>query len=157
MRARQRRSWSFAACFLDSLASMYYPAYGYGIRYEFGIFAQRIKDGYQVETPDNWLRYGNRWSFCVRKCCIGSFLWSGQSDRCGSGRLRMVWSDTEEVMAMAYDYPVPGYLNGIVNTLRLWSAKATRDFNLSISTAGDYMKAMEDKNRPKISRGPLSG
>jgi len=137
-----------AACFLDSLASMYYPAYGYGIRYEFGIFAQRIKDGYQVETPDNWLRYGNRWEF-LRPEVLYPVRFYGRVNpiACGSGRLRMVWSDTEEVMAMAYDYPVPGYLNGIVNTLRLWSAKATRDFNLSYFNSGDYMKAMEDKNQ----------
>jgi len=137
-----------AACFLDSLASMYYPAYGYGIRYEFGIFAQKIKDGYQVETPDNWLRYGNRWEF-QRPEVLYPVRFYGRVNpiACGSGRLRMVWADTEEVMAMAYDYPVPGYLNGVVNTLRLWSAKATRDFNLSYFNSGDYMKAMEDKNQ----------
>jgi len=137
-----------AACFLDSLASMYYPAYGYGIRYEFGIFAQKIKDGYQVETPDNWLRYGNRWEF-QRPEVLYPVRFYGRVNpiACGSGRLRMVWAETEEVMAMAYDYPVPGYLNGVVNTLRLWSAKATRDFNLSYFNSGDYMKAMEDKNQ----------
>lgn len=137
-----------AACFLDSLASLHYPAYGYGIRYEFGIFAQRIKDGYQVETPDNWLRYGNRWEF-LRSEVLYPVKFYGRVNpiACGSGRLRMVWADTEEVMAIAYDYPVPGYLNGVVNTLRLWSAKATRDFNLSYFNSGDYMKAMEDKNQ----------
>lgn len=137
-----------AACFLDSLASLHYPAYGYGIRYEFGIFAQKIKDGYQIETPDNWLRYGNRWEF-LRPEVLYPVKFYGRVNpiACGSGRLRMVWADTEEVMAMAYDYPVPGYLNGVVNTLRLWSAKATRDFNLSYFNSGDYMKAMEDKNQ----------
>lgn len=137
-----------AACYLDSLATLEYPAYGYGIRYEFGIFAQKIKDGYQVEIPDNWLRYTNRWEFPHAEILYPvRFYGKVDAINCGSGRHRMLWTDTEEVMAMAYDYPVPGYRNGIVNTLRLWSAKATREFNLSYFNSGDYMKAMEDKNQ----------
>ncbi|HMK44550.1 MAG TPA: glycogen/starch/alpha-glucan phosphorylase [Dissulfurispiraceae bacterium] len=137
-----------AACFLDSLASLQYPAYGYGIRYEYGIFAQKIRDGYQVETPDNWLRYGNRWEFQRPEILYPvRFYGHVSSIMYGGGRMRMVWQDTEEVMAMAFDYPVPGYRNGTVNTLRLWSAKSSRDFNLEYFNSGDYMKAMEDKNQ----------
>ncbi len=136
-----------AACFLDSMATLQYPGYGYGIRYEYGIFSQRIKDGYQVETPDNWLRYGNPWEF-QRPELLYPVRFYGKVNPIvyGSGRLRMVWTDTEEVMAMAYDYPIPGFHNNTVNTLRLWSAKSTRDFDLEYFNSGDYIKAVENKN-----------
>lgn len=136
-----------AACFLDSLATLQYPAYGYGIRYEYGIFAQKIKNGFQVETPDNWLRYGNPWEF-PRPEVLYPVHFRGWVETviCSSNRMRMVWKDTEEVMAMAYDYPVPGYRNKTVNTLRLWSAKSSRDFDLEYFNNGDYIKAMENKN-----------
>jgi len=136
-----------AACFLDSMATLELPAYGYGLRYEYGIFYQRIYDGFQVETPDNWLRYGNPWE-------IGrpEFLYPVQfygrihqhtDDR---GRLCHDWVDTTDVMAMAYDTPIPGYRNNTVNTLRLWGAKATREFDLEPFNYGDYEKAVEDKS-----------
>lgn len=136
-----------AACFLDSLASLEYPAYGYGIRYEYGIFTQRIKDGFQIETPDNWLRYGNPWEF-PRPEVLYPVRFRGWVDTiiCGSNRMHMAWKDTEDVLAMAYDYPVPGFNNNTVNTLRLWSAKSTRDFDLEYFNNGDYIKAMENKN-----------
>ncbi len=136
-----------AACFLDALSTLEYPAYGYGIRYEYGIFLQKIKDGYQIETPDNWLRYGSQWEF-PRPEVLYPVQFGGRvnSINYGGGRMRMVWSDTEEVMAMAYDYPVPGYRNNTVNTLRLWSAKSSRDFDLEYFNSGDYIKAVENKN-----------
>ncbi len=136
-----------AACFLDSLATLEYPAYGYGIRYEYGIFLQKIKDGYQIEIPDNWLRYGSQWEFPRPEVLYPvQFFGRVNSINYGSGRSRMVWTDTEEVMAMAYDYPVPGYRNNTVNTLRLWSAKSSREFDLDYFNSGDYIKAVENKN-----------
>ncbi|HOP85363.1 MAG TPA: glycogen/starch/alpha-glucan phosphorylase [Syntrophorhabdaceae bacterium] len=135
-----------AACFLDSLSTLQYPGYGYGIRYEFGIFTQKIKDGYQVEAPDNWLRYGNPWEFPRPELLYNiKFYGKVKTIQGQNGKFRMEWVDTEDVMAMAYDYPVPGYKNNTVNTLRLWAAKATRDFNLEYFNSGDYIKAVEDK------------
>jgi glycogen phosphorylase len=136
-----------AACFLDSMATLRYPCYGYGIRYEYGIFSQRIKDGYQTEGPDNWLRYGNFWEF-PRSELLYPVRFYGQVKTYGSSgsRARSAWIDAEEILAMAYDYPVPGYRNDFVNTLRLWAAKSTRDFNLDYFNSGDYVKAVEDKN-----------
>jgi len=135
-----------AACFLDSLSTLQYPGYGYGIRYEFGIFTQKIKDGYQVEAPDNWLRYGNPWEFPRPELLYNiKFYGKVKTIEGQNGKFRMEWVDTEDVMAMAYDYPVPGYKNNTVNTLRLWAAKATRDFNLEYFNSGDYIKAVEDK------------
>ncbi|MBI5640299.1 MAG: glycogen/starch/alpha-glucan phosphorylase [Nitrospirae bacterium] len=136
-----------AACFLDSMATLQYPGYGYGIRYEYGIFSQKIKDGYQVESPDNWLRYGNSWEF-PRPELLYPVRFYGRVNTISGGdnRFRMEWVDSDIVMAMAYDYPVPGFRNGTVNTLRLWAAKSTREFNLGYFNSGDYVKAVEDKN-----------
>lgn len=136
-----------AACFLDSLSTLAYPAYGYGIRYEYGIFLQKIKDGYQIEIPDNWLRYGSQWELQRPEVLYPvQFCGKVNSINYGNARVRMVWTDTEEVMAMAYDYPVPGYHNNTVNTLRLWSAKSSREFDLEYFNSGDYIKAVENKN-----------
>lgn len=136
-----------AACFLDSLATLQYPAYGYGIRYEYGIFTQRIQNGYQVEAPDNWLRYGNPWEF-PRPELLYPVKFYGRVETVDGDnrRLRMDWVGGEDVMAMAYDYPIPGFHNETVNTLRLWAAKSTREFNLEYFNSGDYIKAVEDKN-----------
>ena len=136
-----------AACFLDSLATLQYPAYGYGIRYEYGIFFQRIKDGFQVEAPDNWLRYGNPWEL-PRPEILYPVRFYGEVETVTSsaGKFRMKWIGGDEVMAMAYDYPVPGFQNETVNTLRLWSAKSSRDFNLEYFNSGDYIGAVEDKS-----------
>jgi glycogen phosphorylase len=136
-----------AACFLDSLATLQYPAYGYGIRYEYGIFKQKIRNGYQMEAPDNWLRYGNPWEF-PRPEVIYPVHFYGRVNTItgGDGKFRMEWVDADEVYAMAYDYPVPGYHNDTVNTLRLWSAKSSREFNLDYFNSGDYIKAVEDKS-----------
>jgi starch phosphorylase len=136
-----------AACFLDSLATLQLPAYGYGIRYEYGIFVQKIVDGFQAESPDNWLRYGNPWEF-PRPELLYPIRFCGRVNTIsgGDGRFRMEWVDGDEVMAMAYDYPVPGFRNQTVNTLRLWAAKSTREFNLAYFNSGDYIKAVEDKS-----------
>ena len=136
-----------AACFLDSMATLRYPSYGYGIRYEYGIFSQRITEGWQTEAPDNWLRYGNFWEFPRAELLYPvRFYGRVQSRSSSSGREKCAWTDTDEILAMAYDYPVPGYQNQFVNTLRLWAAKSTRDFNLEYFNSGDYVKAVEDKN-----------
>ena len=140
-----------AACFLDSMATLELPAYGYGIRYEYGIFFQQIVQGYQVETPDNWLRYGNPWEFERPEYLYPvKFYGSVNQYHDEKGRFRSDWVDTEEIMAMAYDTPIPGYTNNTVNTLRLWSAKSTRDFNLDYFNHGDYHMAVSDKDRSEI-------
>ena len=137
-----------AACFLDSMATMELPGYGYGIRYEYGIFFQKIRDGYQVETPDNWLRYGNVWEierpeylYPVRY--YGSIVQTTEPD----GTVRSQWVETQDVMAMAYDTPIPGYGNNTVNNLRLWAAKSTREFDFEYFNHGDYIKAVQDKQK----------
>jgi glycogen phosphorylase len=136
-----------AACFLDSMATLNLPGYGYGIRYEYGMFAQRIEGGRQVEQPDNWLRYGNPWEF-PRPEVLYQVKFGGRvvefSDEYGVPRHH--WVDCEEVMAMAYDTPIPGFATPTVNNMRLWSAKASRDFDLKYFNEGNYIKAVEDKN-----------
>lgn len=136
-----------AACYLDSMASTGIPGYGYGIRYEYGIFFQHIQDGYQLETPDNWLRYGNPWEF-PRPELLYQVHFYGQvtAYQDQQGDLRYAWTHTESVMAMAYDTPVPGYNNGVVNTMRLWAAKSTREFDLDYFNSGDYIQAVAHKN-----------
>jgi starch phosphorylase len=131
-----------AACFMDSMATLNYPAYGYGIRYEYGIFTQRIVDGYQAEAPDNWLRYGNPWEF-PRPELIYPVRFYGRVE---THSARTEWVDTSEILAMAYDYPVPGFRTNTVNTLRLWAAKSTRDFDFDYFNSGDYVRAVENKN-----------
>ncbi len=137
-----------AACFLDSAATLGLPFHGYGIRYEYGIFTQRIQDGWQVEAPDNWLRYRNPWEI-PRPDALYPVDFYGRvvRSRDGQGRDRVEWIDTEGVMAMAYDTPVAGYRNDTVNTLRLWAAKSTREFDLARFNAGEYVRAVEDKVR----------
>jgi len=136
-----------AACFLDSMATLGIPGYGYGIRYEYGMFNQRIENGFQVEHPDNWLRYGNPWEF-PRPEVLYPVKFNGRvvDYRDENGQRRYHWIDTEQVMAMAYDTPIPGYKTNTVNNMRLWSAKATRDFDLYYFNEGNYIKAVEDKN-----------
>ena len=136
-----------AACFLDSMATLNIPGYGYGIRYEYGMFSQHIEGGRQVEHPDNWLRYGNPWEFprpeVLFKVKFGGRVVEYSDDK---GALRHHWVDTEDVMAMAYDTPIPGYGTSTVNNMRLWSAKASRDFDLKYFNEGNYIRAVEDKN-----------
>jgi len=135
-----------AACFLDSMATMSLPAYGYGIRYEYGMFYQRIVDGGQFEVPDNWLRYGNPWEF-DRQEHLHKIQYQGRVVEFTDvdGERRCTWIDTSDVMALAYDVPIPGYNNNTVNTMRLWSAKSTRDFELESFNRGNYVGAVESK------------
>ncbi len=137
-----------AACFLDSMATMGLPAYGYGIRYEFGMFYQKIVDGNQFEAPDNWLRYGNPWEF-GRQEHLHKIKFNGRVAmyRDDQGQNRFSWVDTADVMALANDVPIPGYGNSTVNTLRLWSAKSTRNFELGSFNQGNYVGAVESKMR----------
>ena len=136
-----------AACFLDSMATLGLPGYGYGIRYEYGMFTQRVENGFQVEHPDNWLRYGNPWEF-PRPEVLYPVHFGGRvvEYRDEHGRLRHHWVETEDVMAMAFDTPVPGYDTDTVNNMRLWSAKASRDFNLKYFNEGNYIQAVAEKN-----------
>lgn len=134
-----------AACFLDSMATIGLPGYGCGIRYDFGIFSQQIKNGYQFETPDNWLRYGNPWEICRPEYLYPINFYGNVIQYIDErGRLQNEWVNTQEVMAMAYDTPVPGYNNNTVNTLRLWQAKSPRGFDFSYFNHGDYIRAVED-------------
>jgi len=135
-----------AACILDSLATLALPGYGYGIRYEYGMFSQRIENGEQVEQPDNWLRYGNPWEF-PRPEVLYPVCYGGRVSETGEDgdNAEHPWLPDNQVMAMAYDMPVSGYRNDIVNTLRLWAAKSTREFELQDFQAGDYVGAVEHK------------
>lgn len=136
-----------AACLVDSMATLGLPGFGYGIRYEFGMFTQHVEQGWQVESPENWLRYGNPWEF-QRPGVIYPVRFGGRvvSYRDGEGQWRHQWADAEEVMAMAYDIPVPGFGGKTVNNLRLWTARSTREFNLKYFNQGDYIEAVRDKN-----------
>jgi len=137
-----------AACFLDSMATLGLPAYGYGIRYEYGVFKQEIKNGWQVELPDNWLKYGCPWEI-VRPHLEYRVKFGGRviTEKDETGRLCFRWVDTEDILALAYDVPVPGYRNNTVNNLRLWQARATNEFDFSSFNSGDYMAAVEGKSR----------
>ena len=137
-----------AACFMDSLASLHMPGFGYGIRYEYGMFTQQIEQGWQVEHPDNWLRYGNPWEF-PRSDVIYRVQFKGHAQLVTEENqsARYVWAETEDVMAMAYDTPIPGYGGKTVNNLRLWSAKASRDFDLRYFNEGNYIRAVEQKTQ----------
>lgn len=137
-----------AACFLDSCASLGLPVTGYGIRYQYGMFHQRINNGYQVERPDGWLRHGNPWEFEMpehtRRIRFGGHTEHYQNSE---GRHRVRWMDTYDVLAVPCDMPVPGYRNDVVNTLRLWKAEATREFNLDEFNAGSYTDAVQARTR----------
>ena len=135
-----------AACFLDSMATMDIPAAGYGIRYEYGMFKQSIENGQQVENPDNWLRYGNIWEFQRPEATYDVKFFGRTMQFPRDNILDHRWVDAEHVVAMAYDVPVPGYDTHTVNNLRLWSAKATREFDLRHFNDGNYEKAVEERN-----------
>ena len=136
-----------AACFIDSCATLQLPVTGYGLRYEYGMFTQQIVNGEQVELPDHWLRMGNIWEI-ERPEYMARVKFGGhtQVHLDEKGRKRSTWVDTHDVLAMPYDTPVPGYKNGTVNTLRLWKAIATEEFNLQEFNAGDYAEAVAQKN-----------
>ena len=135
-----------AACILDAAATLELPFYGYGIRYEYGIFQQKIIEGSQVEFPDSWLRYGNPWEIC-RPDVIFPVRFYGRTHGWtdDQGEYHVEWLDTQDVWAMAFDTPIVGFRNGTVNTLRLWSARSSREFDLGRFNAGEYVQAVQDK------------
>ena len=131
-----------AACFLDSMATLDLPAVGYGIRYDYGIFKQVFENGYQTEEPDNWLRLGNPWEICRPESSV-IVRFYGRSEKChhSKNKHKRAWVDTQEIQALPYDTPIPGYKTNNVNTLRLWSAKSAAGFNLTKFNQGDYVNA----------------
>ena len=135
-----------AACFLDSLASLDMPGFGYGIRYEYGLFRQKIEAGWQIEHPDNWLAFGNPWEFprtdVLYRIRFGGSVQHHERDQLGPS---YEWINTQDVMAMAYDTPIPGYGGRTVNNLRLWSATSTDEFDLRYFNEGNYIRAVEQK------------
>ncbi|EFX86312.1 glycogen phosphorylase-like isoform X2 [Daphnia pulex] len=131
-----------AACFLDSMATLGLAAYGYGIRYEYGIFAQRIRNGEQLEEPDDWLRFGNPWEKARPEFTLPVNFY-GHVEDTPEGKK---WVNTQVVFALPYDNPIPGYKNNVVNTMRLWSAKSPQDFDLRFFNDGDYIQAVLDRN-----------
>ncbi len=137
-----------AACFLDSCATLSLPVTGYGIYYEYGMFHQQLENGYQVECPDSWLRDGHPWEIeapdCTRRVQYGGYTEKVSN---ADGSFTMCWRDTRDVLAVPYDLPIPGYRNDTVNTLRLWKAAATDEFNLEEFNAGGYTEAVAEKNK----------
>ena len=136
-----------AACFLDSLSTLHLPAYGCGIRYHYGIFEQKIENGYQVEVPDNWLERGDPWSIRRNEYAVevkfGGYVRAVEKP---NGTYRFVQEGYQSVIAVPYDYPVLGYNNNTVNTLRLWDAKPKNELDLRSFNQGDYQKALAEKN-----------
>ena len=134
-----------AACFLDSMATLGIPAIGYGIRYDYGIFTQSIENGFQIEKPDLWLKYGNPWDI-VRPKIQYNIPFYGHSDvyHDKSGEVRFSWKDTNDVLAVAYDTPIPGYKNDVVNHLRLWKASSSSSIDLKSFNQGQYIDAVRD-------------
>ena len=135
-----------AACYMDSLATLNVPAIGYGIRYEFGIFDQVIRDGWQVEVTDKWLRFGNPWEI-VRSEITFDVKFGGRTEPCADeqGRYRVRWVPEKVVKGVAYDTPVPGYRAPTTNLLRLWKAEATESFDFQAFNVGDYYRAVDEK------------
>ena len=140
-----------AACFLDSLATLGYSAYGCGIRYKYGMFAQKIENGYQVEVPDNWLKDGN--PFEVRRAELACEVKFGGYVRVAydeaTGRNQFIQEGYQSVRAVPYDLPIVGYQNNVIDTLRIWDAEAINTFNLDAFDRGDYMRAVEQENLAK--------
>ena len=140
-----------AACFMDSLATLEYPAYGCGIRYKYGMFKQEIRDGYQVEVPDNWLKDGN--PFEIKRSeyryevKFGGYVRSYRDEK--TGKDMFVQEDYRSVIAVPYDVPILGYGNNTVNSLRIWDAEPVNTFNLNSFDKGDYQKAIEEENLAK--------
>ena len=140
-----------AACFLDSLATLGYPAYGCGIRYKYGMFKQQIRDGYQVEVPDNWLKNGYPFELkrpeYAKEVKFGGYVAQEYDE--ATGRVNFVQKDYQSVNAIPYDMPIVGYDNDVVNTLTIWDAEANQDFSLDSFDKGDYHKAVEQENLAK--------
>jgi starch phosphorylase len=135
-----------AACFLDSMATLGLPGYGYGIRYEFGIFDQTIREGWQVERGDTWLRYGYPWEIARPEYTVAVGMYGRCiEDHDERGGFRVKWVDTQKLLGVPFDIPVAGYGNSTVNTLRLWQARATQEFDFAVFNDGDYRRAVEQK------------
>jgi len=140
-----------AACFLESLATLGMPGQGYGIRYEFGIFEQAIRNGQQVELADEWLKFGNPWEFQRPEYTV-EVGFGGRTLHVPDARggFRMMWDPAEHVVGVPYDTPVAGYDTYTVNTLRLWSARASEEFDFALFNSGDYLRAVEQKNGSEV-------
>ncbi|MEI7998146.1 MAG: glycogen/starch/alpha-glucan phosphorylase [Candidatus Omnitrophota bacterium] len=135
-----------AACFLDSMATLGIPAHGYGIRFDYGIFHQKIQDGFQKELPDEWLKNESPWQFARPEYSVKvRFGGRVNAHQNSDGTVTFEWKDTQDVLALPYDFPIPGYKNDVVNTLRLWSAKSSEDFDFEYFKHGDYERAVEQK------------
>ena len=136
-----------AACFLDSLSTLGYPAYGCGIRYKYGMFEQKIENGFQVEVPDNWLKHGNPFEMKRTEYAVqvkfGGYVRVAKD---ANGREKFIQENYQSVLAVPYDLPIVGYGNNVVNTLRIWDAEAIDTFNLDSFDKGDYQKAVEQQN-----------
>ena len=136
-----------AACFIDSCATLQLPVTGYGLRYEYGMFTQTIDNGEQIEKPDHWLRNGNVWEIERPEYTV-RIKFGGHTEKHVDeyGKEKVSWVNTNDILAVPYDTPIPGYQNGTVNTLRLWKSEATEEFNLQEFNAGDYAEAVAEKN-----------
>jgi starch phosphorylase len=139
-----------AACFLDSMATLGYAGYGYGIRYEFGIFEQEIQGGWQVERPDEWLKFGNPWEICRPEYAVTVNFGGRVQEWSDEQGLHAKWVDTQKVLGVPWDTPIAGFQNDTVNTLRLWQARASNEFDLTVFNDGDYVRAVEDKNNSEV-------
>jgi glycogen phosphorylase len=140
-----------AACFLDSLATLGYPGMGYGIRYEFGIFSQDLVDGHQVERADEWLKFGNPWEIVrPEKAVPVRFFGRVEHHQGPDGRPVARWVGGKTVIGVPYDTPIAGYGNNTVNTLRLWQARASAEFDLLLFNAGDYERSVVEKNDSEV-------
>jgi glycogen phosphorylase len=140
-----------AACFLDSMATLGYAGYGYGIRYEFGIFEQELKNGWQVEHPDEWLKFGNPWEYMRPEYAV-TVNFGGKVEEITDedGEPRVKWAGTQKVLGVPWDTPIAGFRNNTVNTLRLWQARSGHEFDLRVFNDGDYVRAVEDKNASEV-------
>lgn len=136
-----------ALCFVDSLSTLNYPGWGYGLRYQYGIFAQKIIDGYQVETPDYWLSFSNPWELPRLEIQIPVDFYGYTELVTENGKTFKKWSGGERVLAVAYDFPIPGFNTSNVNNLRLWSAQPTHEFDFSKFNQGDYSNSVSDQQR----------
>ena len=140
-----------AACFLDSMATLNIPGTGYGIRYEYGMFRQKIEDNQQVELPENWLTHGNPWEFPRPEVSYKIRFGGRVMEYMGpDGNRHFDWIEGDVVIAQAYDTPIPGFHNDTVNNLRLWSAQAYEDFDLNCFNLGEYTQAVEEKTQSEI-------
>ncbi|WP_224248110.1 glycogen/starch/alpha-glucan phosphorylase [Hyalangium gracile] len=140
-----------AACFLDSLATLSYPGMGYGIRYEFGIFTQDIVDGYQVERADEWLKFGNPWEIVRPEKAVPVRFFGRVEHHQGSDGHRVArWVGGKTVIGVPFDTPIAGFGNNTVNTLRLWQARASEEFDLLLFNAGDYERSVVEKNDSEV-------